>query len=187
VASPIAHSLTAVVIYAVTRRRGDPGHRSWELWWLLLAANLADLDLIPSILLGDHSLFHRTFSHSLPACVLVGALVYAVGRWLGRADAPRLALLTTIAYASQLLLDWMSFDPGPVSGIPLLWPFSQEHFMAAPTVFLNIERDDWLTIPVILHNAQAAALEIAVLGPLAALAWWWRRRGPRDAAARRCN
>lgn len=83
------------------------------------------------------------------------------------------------AYASQLLLDWLSFDPGPVVGIPLFLPFSQEHFMADPTLFLNIERTGLLSGAVILHNVKAALLELLILGPPAALLWLWQKRASR--------
>ena len=173
-ASPVAHSLAgAIIFYAVHRRRTvvDP-----DLWWLILAANLADLDLIPSMLLGDHSLFHRTFSHSVTGAFLFALAVYAVCRWREHHAAVRTTLVMFTAYLSQLLVDWFSFDSGPPAGIPLLWPFSDRHYIADPTVFLNIERDNLLSATVIIHNIKAVLLELAILGPPAMLLWWWSGR-----------
>lgn len=150
-----------------------------ELWWLILAANLADLDLIPGLLLGNHNLFHRTYSHSISGALLFAALVYTTCWWLEHRRPVRMTVLMFTAYGSQLLLDWLSYDPGPVSGIPLLLPFSQDHFMADPVLFLNIERDNALSAAVIIHNIKAVLLEVAILGPPALLLWWLNRRGTR--------
>jgi len=146
---------------------------------VILAANLADLDLIPSLIMGDDSLFHRTFSHSISAAALFAIIVYGVCWQQKHRNPVRITTLMFAAYLSQLLLDWLSFDPGPVSGIPLFLPFSQDHYMADPTVFLNIERDGLLSGPVIIHNIKAVLLEALILGPPAALLWWCRRISPR--------
>lgn len=173
-ASPIGHSLAGAIIYLVSRRDKDNSYK--DLWWLILAANLADLDLIPSLLMGDHSLFHRTFSHSISAALLFAMIVYTACWWREHRNPARTAFLMFTAYLSQLFLDWLSFDPGPVSGIPLLWPFSDVHYMADPTVFLNIERNDLFSPVVIAQNMSAIFREIIILAPIAALLCWWRMR-----------
>lgn len=177
-ASPVAHSLAGAIIHFATRRGGDGNYQ--DFWWLILAANLADFDLIPSLLMGEHGLFHRTFSHSIPAAVMFALLVYTGFRWSRHEHAVRLSLLMFAAYASQLLVDWLSFDPGPVAGIPLLYPFSGEHYMANPTVFLNIERNELFSGAVIIHNIKAVLLEFVILGPPAAALWLWRKRTTRS-------
>lgn len=176
-ASPVAHTLAGAIIYLASRRnRGTNLH---ELAWIVVAANLADLDLVPSLLMGDDDLFHRTFSHSFSASLLFAAIVLVVCR--DRPDSARFTLLMSTAYLSQLLIDWLSLDPGPESGIPLWWPWSHELYMSNPTLFLNIERDYLWTAPVIIHNLKAVALESLILGPPAVLLWWcWttaKRRG----------
>lgn len=173
-ASPVAHSLAGTIIYLASRRHDDGDQQG--LWWLILAANLADFDLIPSLLMGDHGLYHRTFSHSMPAALLFALFVYATCWWRGRPHPIRMTLLMFAAYVSQLVVDWLSFDPGPVAGIPLFLPFSQEHYMAGPTLFLNIERNDPFSGAVIIHNIKAVLLEFLILGPPAALLWLWRKR-----------
>lgn len=176
-ASPVAHSLAGAIIHLSSRRDGTGDHQG--LWWLILAANLPDFDLIPSLLMGDHSLFHRIFSHSIPAALLFALIVYAACWWRGHQYPIRMTMLMFAAYVSQLLVDWLSFDPGPVAGIPLFFPFSQEHYMASPTLFLNIERNDLFSGAVIIHNIKAVMLELLILGPPAAALWWWRKRASR--------
>lgn len=171
-ASPVAHTLAGAIIYLVSRRGNDENLK--DLWWLILAANLADFDLIPSLLMGDHSLFHRTFTHSITASLFFAMIVYMACWGRGRRNPAYMAFLMLTAYLSQLLLDWLSLDPGPVSGIPVFWPFSDAHYMADPTVFLNIERNDLFSPAVIAQNTMAVFREIIILAPVTALAWWWR-------------
>lgn len=147
-----------------------------ELWWLILAANLADFDLIPGLLLGDHNLFHRTYSHSITGALVFALLVYTTCWWIEHRRPVRMTMLMFIAYASQLFVDWLSFDPGPVVGIPLLLPFSEEHYSAEPSLFRNIERDNLFSGAVIIHNMKAVLLEILILAPPAALLWWRNKR-----------
>lgn len=165
------------MILLASRRGGTGDYR--ELLLVLLAANLADFDFIPGLLAGDHSLFHRGFSHSIPAALLFALVVYAACCWRRRPGAVRLGALAFAGYASHLVVDWLTFDPGPVAGIPLFLPFSHEHFMADPTVFLNIERSNALSGAVIIHNIKAVLLELLILAPPAMLMWLWSRKAAR--------
>lgn len=162
------------MIFLVSRRGGNGDYR--ELLLVLLAANLADFDFIPGLLAGDHSLFHRGFSHSIPAALLFALVAFAACCWRRHPLAVRLGVLSFAGYASHLAVDWLTFDPGPVAGIPLLLPFSHEYFMADPTVFLNIERSNALSGAVIIHNFKAVLLELSILGPPALLLWLWNRK-----------
>ena len=171
-ASPVAHSLAGALIYLACNGRRRP--RGWDMLWVILAANLADLDLIPGILLGDHNQFHRGASHSLLFALGLG---FAASAWLHWRQHPRARLLgsmITLALLSQLLIDWLSFDGSVPRGIPLLWPFSDQSLMSSETVFMNIRRDNLLTLPVLLHDVKAVMIEALLLGPPT---WWlWRRR-----------
>lgn len=182
-ASPVAHSLVGAAIYFASRRRRE--WRAGELAGFIIAANLADLDLIPGLLVGDEALFHRQASHSILGAMAFALVVLVICRWRGHKSSARTTLLLFTAYLSQLLLDWLSLDTGPPAGIPLFWPLSKEHYMADPAVFLNIERSNPFTFPVIMHNAKAVLLEVALLGPIALMTWWWRHRGVPRGAPRR--
>lgn len=169
-ASPIAHSLAGAVIYFAANRQRPIRWR--ELCAVIIAANLADFDLIPGLLLGDHNMFHRTFSHSLITAFAVSVVSYFIWRRFEPDHAQRVALLIGLALASQVLIDWLSYDPTVPQGIAVFWPFSQEYYMAYYTLFLNIERDYAMTLPVIKHNLKAVALELLILGGPFLWAWW---------------
>ena len=174
-ASPVAHSLAGAVIYLAVNRR-EP-FRWTEFLTVIVAANLADLDLLPGILLGDDSMFHRTFSHSLAAAALVTGAVLLVCYRITPDRAPRITLMVGLALLSQLLIDWLSYDQSVPQGIALFWPFDPEYYMSENYIFLNVRRDNLNTMAVIIHNFKAVGWEIAILGgPFLLLCWQRARR-----------
>src|SRR3954451_25460344 len=118
-------------------RRRDPdgaggaggGGRCWMTLALFGAlAELPDADVF-LVMLGASdtgAAGHRGASHSLCAAVIAGALCALAARRLGW---PRLrsAVVGTLAVASHGLLD--AIGEGQ-RGLPLLWPFSHERFLA---------------------------------------------------------
>jgi len=173
-ASPVAHTLAGAIIYLAASRNGPI--RWGQFWTVIVAANLADFDLIPGILMGDHSMFHRTFSHSFLAVICVTGLLYLATFRLRPAEPTKLIIMVTLALLSQLLIDWVTFDGVAPQGIILFWPFNMEAFMYKHSIFLNIERNHVTSLPVIIHNLKAVGLEILVLGGPFFLLWWLRAR-----------
>jgi len=173
-ASPVAHSLAGAIIYLAANRRRP--FRWAPFWAVVIAANLADFDLLPGILLGHHSMFHRTFSHSLFAAAVVTAATYIIVHRKAWADPVRITVLVGLALLSQLLIDWFTLDAVAPHGIALFWPFSHEYYMSEHIIFLNIERNHVTTMPVILHNLKAVGLELMILGGPFLLLWWQRGR-----------
>jgi len=135
--------------------------------WLTTAA-LAGLGIAPDLdfLVGLHS----RQSHSLGAALLAG-LVAAV---LARGARARWAMAATAAWASHALLDWLGDDSTPPIGVMALWPFSDAFYQSDVRWFLAIwRRSDaagfWT------HNLTAIAWELALLGPVVAALWLWKR------------
>lgn len=182
-ATPVAHALAGAAVYLLLRRR----RARWNdplLYGCLLAANLPDLDFLPGLLAGDRELFHRGFSHSLGFPLLAGLLAALAAR--GRPARRRLALgvVLALATATHLLVDWATWDASRPAGIPLLWPWSETHYMAARPWFLNVERRQWWTLSVMAHNLRGVALEALILGP-PVLGLWLLGRRPRPPAGNR--
>jgi len=168
--SPIGHALGAL---AVGWAASGPAPRralvSRSLW--IAAFGLApDLDL----LVGRHSME----THSLGAAVMAGVLA-AYFRWPLASTRWRIFLTACLAWMSHPLLDSLGADTSPPFGVMMLWPFSREHLMFE-TIFMPISRRWWLE-GFFAGNLLAAVREVAILGPVAVVSWWWtQRRFPGD-------
>jgi inner membrane protein len=139
-------------------------HRRLEVLWFAAAGVAADLDLLA----GAHS----GPTHSVGATVLFGLAVYFIrAQW-------RFALAAAAAYASHILLDWLGSDGAPPIGIMALWPFTRQYYESNLHVFYAISRRYWLP-DFWAFNLRAVAREAMVLGPAAALIFWWRARPAR--------
>jgi membrane-bound metal-dependent hydrolase YbcI (DUF457 family) len=157
VPSPIGHALGGIAAGSACAPR-----LSLRTAVILAAIAIApDLDLLA----GAHS----AQSHSVGAavlCGLIGAIVTRSLRW-GAAAA--------LAYASHPLLDWLGTDGTPPIGVMALWPFSEGYFESEVHWFMGISRRYWLT-GFVEHNMRAVLIEVATIGPLAALSWIAKRR-----------
>jgi hypothetical protein len=140
-----------------------------------------DLDLLVST--------HRAETHSIGAAVIAGAVAWVVARSVvaaaplppapglrrtGRRDALSWAVAVTLAWASHVLLDWLSNDTRPPFGIMALWPLTREYYKASVELFPATSRQYWLA-EFWIDNLKAVVVETAILGPIAAVVIWWRR------------
>ena len=130
----------------------------------------ADLDFLPGLVVGDPARFHNAFTHSFAFAGAVGALL-ALAR---PADRGRWMILGAMAFASHLLLDYLTFDDSPPFGIPLYWPWSSSRFTSAAPVFDNVVRSGGAAM--IRHNLRVAGIESLLIAPAAAAICWWRHR-----------
>jgi len=112
---------------------------------------------------------HNRQTHSLGAAVIAGVVVLAWKR------NPRLALAVMLSWASHVVFDWLGSDDTPPLGVMALWPLNSSFYFADAYVFEAISRRYWLD-NFFSHNAWAVMKEILILGPVASVAWWLRRR-----------
>ena len=112
-------------------------------------------------------------SHSIGAAFLaaLAALVFTRDR--------RTAAIVGLVWFAHPLLDALGEDSSAPYGVMLWWPFSHAHVIAPFHLFDSIYRAYW-KFDFWTHNAVAAAKEILILGPFAALASLWRRRRVAD-------
>ena len=155
--SPIGHALGGVAAGwgSVPRRTAAT------------AAILAAVAVVPDLDLLIHD--HRGFSHSVGAALIAGTVTWVVTR------RPRWAIAVTAAWASHVLLDWLSNDTRPPLGVMALWPFTRDYYKSTLEVFPAVSRRYWLA-RFWIYNLKALAVEVLVLGPIAALVVWWRRQ-----------
>lgn len=190
-ATPLAHGIVGL---AAGQFHGPVGWgRSWRWYaFAIIAANAADLDFVPGLLVGDINRYHQLMSHSLIAAVVFGVLVWLFMR--RRTEAPvRLGLLSGIIYASHLLLDGFTYDGSSPVGVPLLWPFSQAYFHAPWTLFEGVGHgvpgESFTVVMAYIFswkNLGILAFDTAVLLPILGAAWYFgqgRSRGWRRVRA----
>jgi inner membrane protein len=165
VPSPVGHVLGGI---AAGLLAAPPSERRL-LTMCAAAAVIPDVDLFLP-------LPHRGPLHSLAAAVAVGLLAFVVlRRSRSHGDPFRPALAVGLAYASHVLLDWMGADTSTPRGLMALWPMTSDYFISDLTIFRAISRRYWLA-GFWWDNTVAVLQELAILGPVALLAWRWKTR-----------
>jgi len=168
--TPAGHAIgglaAALFAYSGSRR---PGLLSPALLLAgAAAAVLPDLDLLTGS--------HRTYTHSVGAVAIVGAMSWLVLR-RRLANAPAAAAAIMAAHASHLMLDWLGTDTSRPPGLTILWPFSSEYFVSGFNVFGEVSRRYWLVDEFIFGNIRAVVWEMTLLMPALLIAWIiWSRR-----------
>lgn len=184
--SPVGHAIagltTAWIAERVLRKvrlQPDPTRGFETARWLPLACVVAavapDLDLLISS--------HRTYSHSIGAAMVVGlgtCLMWTIRskfRVKGQRSHPAatvVALTIATAYFTHIVLDWLGKDSSVPPGMMALWPISANFYLSGLDLFPEISRRYWRPSEFIVGNLQSIAWEIAILGPVAAVAFWIR-------------
>ena len=124
--SPLAHAAAGYVVYRIFRSP-QPARASGHVGPLprLLVATvglslLADVDVVPGILLLDVGRFHNAFSSGLITGVAV-ALTVGGALWLRQRSGFKFWFaLTLVCYESHVLMDFLTIG----RGVMLAWPFS---------------------------------------------------------------
>jgi membrane-bound metal-dependent hydrolase YbcI (DUF457 family) len=119
---------------------------------------------------------HRTYTHSIAAAALAALAGGAIARAL-RLPGLATGLTCGLAVASHAALDWLGRDTSTPQGLMALWPLSASYFYSGVDLFADVSRRYWQPEEFILKNAVSVAREVAILGPVAGLAWWARERG----------
>src|SRR5688572_3209939 len=154
--SPVGHALGGIV----AGWSASPRHSVKAAIVLAAVAVAPDLDL----LVGDH----RGVSHSFGMAFIVGGV--AAAAWSAfapsalRRDTLRVALCATLAWASHVLLDWLSNDTRPPLGVMALWPVTHEYYKSSMEIFPPVSRRYWES-RFWIYNLRALVFELIVLGP----------------------
>jgi len=181
VPSPAGHLLAGVAVawaaeaFEPLRRRvvsaGRPSRAAPVATPLVLACVALALAPDLDILLASH----RTYTHSIAAAALAALAGGSVARAL-RAPGLATGLACGLAVASHIALDWLGHDTSTPRGLMALWPVSSAHYYSGLDLFADISRRYWKPEEFILKNAVSIVREVAILGPVVALAWWARKR-----------
>jgi len=178
-ATPVGHTLGAYATIVLLKPQSvsDRSRNLIALGLAFIFGNLADTDFLVAYFTDQTFLNHHYFSHSIPFAILVTAFCFLILKATRRPQSFREALVLGAAYGSHLLIDYFTDDGSPPFGIPLLWPFTDHHFMSPVLLFPSIHRGNLYDL-LSLHNLKAMVLEIAVLGPPALLAVLIARKEP---------
>jgi membrane-bound metal-dependent hydrolase YbcI (DUF457 family) len=155
----LAHATAGYLAYEALRPAGP--HRPWLLAGALVLANAPDLDFLPGLALGDPGAYHRGVTHTLGAALVVAAAIGLAARWRGALRPWWWAAFAGVAYASHLLVDWVTVDVVPPPGIQLLWPFT-DRWLHAPFDLLG---------EIVIDRSGRLAFVRSLFTPVALLAW----------------
>ena len=167
--SPIGHGLAGLAIGLVidSSRPSDapasPRRLSRFVVLGAVFAALPDADLL-------YSPIHRGMTHSIGATALLMIITAAVTGWVTGRVQWRWVLLIGAAHASHILMDWLGTDRYPPEGLEALWPFSRKFYISGWDIFPPTERRLYLP-GALLINVRALLAEVAIVGPIAALAF----------------
>lgn len=175
--SPIAHTLAAytTLVSLEPSLVSNREKNSLALGSAFVFGSLADADFIVAHFTTATYLHHHYFSHSIPFVLAFTAFCWIALKLLRRPSPAKWAGLFGAAYASHLLLDYLTEDGSFPYGIPLLWPMTSQHFVAPVTIFYSIHRGTWQAI-FSPENLQALLMELAVMIPITLLAVFIARR-----------
>jgi membrane-bound metal-dependent hydrolase YbcI (DUF457 family) len=168
------HTAAGYLAYEAVRPADE--HRGGLLAAAVVLANGPDIDFLPGLLIGQPGAFHRGFTHTLGAAVLVGMTIWLVSRLMGRRARStwRVSCWATAVYASHLLVDFVTMDSHPPYGARFLWPLSDSYYLAPVTPLREIIIDPsgrlaFLRSLVQPHTLGVWAEEIGVLLAVVAL------------------
>jgi membrane-bound metal-dependent hydrolase YbcI (DUF457 family) len=175
--TPFAHALAGYSVLVLGEPRLSATLRSnlHALGAGFVFGSMADADFLVAYYTKVPELQHHFFTHSIFFTLVIGVATYLFLRIFLQEKVLRSALILTAAYGSHLILDYFTHDGSPPIGIPLFWPFTDLHFVAAVDIFLSIHRGSMQAL-FGAHNFTALFREALILGPVALLAYHHSRK-----------
>jgi membrane-bound metal-dependent hydrolase YbcI (DUF457 family) len=138
-ATPLGHYLVGL---SITQTIARSGHEKRQVFLMAAIACIPDLDIVPGIIVGKLNRFHHGASHSFTAAAIVSMGVGLLfKKWTGTLDY-KFVVLCFALYSSHVLLDFLSLDPGVVSGVPLFWPWDNHTYQS-----------NWVLLPNVQHSS----------------------------------
>jgi inner membrane protein len=179
--TPIGHSLAGYAVLVFFKKSS----LQKNLYWIILVlfmANAADLDWLPGFMQGQPALFHQGLTHSLGFAILFSSGVAVLFLVKGKPFLPIFSLCF-FSYITHLGLDYLSPDGREPFGIPLFWPFSNEHFISPTPIFIGVRHVnstsastlEWIDGILDIHNLFSITLEAIIISPFILLGMWIRR------------
>jgi membrane-bound metal-dependent hydrolase YbcI (DUF457 family) len=167
VPSPVAHTLVALSLHALTARDAKEAASLPRAAVFVGTALAPDLDLLLRFVDGRNH--HQAESHSIGCALIAALLAWGLALLWRRPEPARWAMAAGLGWLSHVGLDYFGRDTHPPIGLMALWPLSSGHFKFPWPLFMDIGRTlDWKTLR---HNALAVTWEVVALAPLVVLSW----------------
>jgi len=177
--TPVGHTLFGLSIFL-----GSPFWDRWKWFravlFVLVVANLPDLDIFIGFVSGSPNQYHQHFSHSLFFAVLISILTGILYQLYQKKAGFRMGLLTLMILLSHDFLDFLGRDSSYPYGIQLFWPFSQDFYLSPVQIVRSVSKSSssgtFIQSLFCRHNALTVASELAVFLPLSAGLYLWRKK-----------
>ncbi|MBI1884406.1 MAG: metal-dependent hydrolase [Chlamydiae bacterium] len=163
--SPLGHALASAILH----KKKVPG--SWSGDWKRLLFHMfcgmsPDLDFLPGLFLGNISLYHHGFTHSILGAGLMGAFFWVVyGLWRRVWKVNDLFFLMGLV-SLHPLMDVLALDTASPYGCPLGYPFSKVSVMSPYVFFQDIHRAGLRNFLFGKNNLLAFGIEAIFFLPL---------------------
>lgn len=168
---PVGHSLMGFALYDTSKEAKQS--TSWgTIALFIIVANLADIDFLPGLILGQPNHFHHHFlSHSFGAAIMVGLIIGGYFYFMKRRSFVASFLLFAGVYFSHIVLDFFTADTSLPKGVPILWPFSETYYISPVTIFMSVHKDgastsSFLRSLFVGHNFWVILRELLVFVPV---------------------
>jgi membrane-bound metal-dependent hydrolase YbcI (DUF457 family) len=177
--TPIGHGLAGASVYRAGSGKGI--HPPWFFIFILLCANIPDVDFLFGFVAGNPNLYHHAWTHSLTFCAGAGVLAALGSRFfIEKNQSLRIGLMTSGAVLSHLVLDYFTADQNPPFGIKLFWPFTGNDYISSVPVFQDVYRVSmnrgFFESLICRHNGVTLLIEIAIMGSLFVLVVLFTRK-----------
>ena len=140
----------------------------------VILANLADIDFLPGLFLGNPNRFHHGVTHSLGATLVTG-LVFGFYFYAKRNQFWTPFVFSGLLYLSHVVLDFLTVDTSPPQGVPIFWPLSAKYYLSPISVFSSVHKDSssatFFQSLFVSENVWTVFREIFILGPFVLLVY----------------
>jgi membrane-bound metal-dependent hydrolase YbcI (DUF457 family) len=191
-ALPVAHSMIGL---ALGIWRFVPGCASlnetfrfgWarrvEMFVCILLANAPDIDFLFGIFAGNLNIYHNLGTHTLGWTLLTAFCVWLYVKFAPKNQPGFAFWFIFLVITSHLIIDIFTIDTREPIGIMLAWPFSEEYWHSAVSLFPAPAKKTVQDI-FSLHNLKNTGWEFLISLPFVALALLskvWKRPGNKSA------
>jgi len=151
--------------------------RRAEMFICILIANAPDIDLLFGLFIGSLNRYHHLGTHTLGWTLLTAFCIWLYSKFALKNHPVFAFWFVFLLIASHLVVDLFTSDTKKPIGIMLAWPFSEEYWHSAMSIFPAPAKKTVMDI-FSLRNLKNAGWEFLISLPFVAAAllskvWKW--------------